>query len=93
MCIRDRYVKDRLALCELPKEARSKVDAGEWGIADGVAASKLVDQPDVFAEVLDARSGMVEYTIRSVVAKSEFTARGDQTCRQSDGFRGDGIGS
>ena len=51
-----KWVRERLTIAELPADARKRIDNGEWTIADGVAAAKLVDDPESFARLTSLQS-------------------------------------
>ena len=69
-----KWVKERLTIAELPATARKRIDQGNWTIADGIAAAKLIDRPERFGELLELPNWQsVEQGVQRILAEEGFT--------------------
>ena len=73
-----KLVRDRLKLIELPKSAQKLIDSGEWSVADGLEATKLLDFPDALSQLIDGKPRNVEYTVRQFLADYERAVAKEQ---------------
>lgn len=58
-----KWVKERLALAELPPEMRGYLDNGEWTLADGLAVVPVLDDPEGIEAVLNRKWGSVQSAV------------------------------
>jgi len=66
------FVRERLRLAELPADAQTLVDAGEWTIEAGIAALALVDLPDALAELIERKPRNVAHAVEQTLTKITF---------------------